>query len=153
MGCLECGGVPNGGNRGLCKRCYNKHYYAGTLDSVALAPQSRRRKPKPLGHRRTDPASGYVNVKTEQGYVREHRHVMEAALGRELLPNENVHHKNGVRSDNRLENLELWLTHQPKGSRVEDLIEYVVNNHFDAVVCSLHRRERQLNRDDGFLHD
>ena len=55
----------------------------------------------------------------------QHRYVMEQHLKRPLLAHETVHHKNGQRGDNRLENLELWSTTQPAGQRVEDKIAWM----------------------------
>lgn len=55
-----------------------------------------------------------------------HRVVMQDMIGRDLFPGENVHHKNGDRSDNRPSNLELWNTSQPSGQRISDKIEWAV---------------------------
>ena len=67
---------------------------------------------------------GYRSFVKNGRRVLEHRLVMEAHIGRRLLREETVHHINGQRLDNRLENLELWSSSQPPGQRIADKVEW-----------------------------
>lgn len=112
-----CGSRASGGNRGL--RGENSPHWKG-------------------GRRQS--GQGYVEVYspdhpsvqgTKRMYVREHRLVMEQKLGRLLERWEEVHHINGIRNDNRPENLELWVHSQPAGVRMEQAIK-----HCPSCMCN-----------------
>jgi hypothetical protein len=117
--CEECGKerwvqyVNKKPKASLCLRCSNKHKYKG----------SGVESPTWKGGRYVDD-KGYVRVwispddpyycmavhkcgTDRNGYVTEHRLMMARFLGRPLLATEEVHHKNGIRTDNRIENLEI----------------------------------------------
>jgi len=104
---------------GLCEVHYARQRRTGSVHSS--------RRSAGTGHINKD---GYVvHDVTENGKRRgvgEHRLVMEQHLGRPLTGDETVHHINGVRDDNRLENLELWSTKQPRGQRIPDKIAWAI---------------------------
>lgn len=99
--------------QGLCRKHYNVAYRHGS----ATAPGRRKGS---IDRR------GYRVFRVSGREVKEHRYVMQQILGRELLPSENVHHINGVRDDNRPENLELWSSSQPSGQRVTDKVAWAI---------------------------
>lgn len=115
--CSECGRAVTSSKTIRCRECRNRQRIEDSdavIDShgVAWFPDSD-------GYMRRKPSGS-------SSYVRQHREVMATHLGRELYPHEEVHHKNGVRDDNVISNLELWSTFQPSGQRVEDKVEWAV---------------------------
>ena len=119
----------------LCKKCYNiifkrkeKGLSIETIDVKNDILKSKTRK------RKYYDADGYVIIlkkghenSNKLGRIREHIFVMSEFLNRPLTKKETVHHKNGIKNDNRIENLELWSHSHPYGQRIEDKIEWAIS--------------------------
>jgi len=132
--------------KGLCRKCYRKQYVSPNKCSIegcnepfyaksycSMHWQRTRNNagdPGPINSVKNSngegglDANGYRVITISGERFLEHRYVMEQFLKRKLFPGENIHHINGDRSDNRIQNLELWTTNQPSGQRVEDKIKW-----------------------------
>lgn len=127
---LSCPACRRKANKIACPQCGQlmNHEYKRCTDCV---PRDKENNPHWKGGK-TRHKAGYVMVlarnhpRASSGYVFEHIVVMEEMIGRRLVDKENVHHKNGVKFDNRPENLELWSRPQPSGARVSDLVAWAI---------------------------
>lgn len=118
---------------GYCQTIFTPPNVSGKFCGLACSRAAHKGPRVTKGRRER-----YARVTTKDGIRQlEHRIVMAQILGRTLLPSESVHHKNGDRFDNRPENLELWYRAQPAGQRVEDLIDYIVTHHAEAMSSRL----------------
>jgi hypothetical protein len=124
--CIVTGCKKPKRTKGYCDKHYGRFLKHGD-PSVVL------RQSESIDGRRTT-QQGYIHLRGYRdhpnsfpnGCIAEHVLVMSEHLGRPLLPHENVHHKNGMRDDNTLENLELWTRQQPTGQRVDDKVAWAV---------------------------
>lgn len=113
-----------GGTYRACRSHYKWKAKYGTYEG--WENRQRARPPRygvsPAGFRLDK--DGYEVIMRDGKQVARHRAIMEESLGRLLRPDESVHHKNGVKHDNNIDNLELWSRYQPAGQRVADKLEY-----------------------------
>jgi len=121
------------GNEKIIKSASLKTSFGGVKSCGCLrhiAPRGKDSHAYKTGYHKTH--GGYIATKGEDRSGKWtdrpfHVLVMEKQIGRHLSSHETVHHKNGIRTDNRIENLELWSGRHPRGQRVSDVINFCID--------------------------
>ena len=124
--CLMCGATRyiriRHESAPICRNCYATKIWA----------KSGPNHPRWAGGFTID-KNGYRVLTTKDGAVREHRLVIERQIGRKLMRCETVHHKNGIRDDNRPENLEVWVGNHGAGWRLRDYLRGLTRRELGDV--------------------
>jgi hypothetical protein len=149
--CQQCGAIEKGRKpvKCVCLMCLAKQKGVDPFCACCKVPLSRKRiaglvsnrkpilycsrqclgkacagenHPAYIGGRIID-KNGYAKLRRNGKYTQEHRVVIEMAIGRELKKWETVHHKDGNRLNNSLDNLELMGTRHPKGQLFLDWVD------------------------------
>lgn len=150
MNCIDCNERKwRHAKKKQCRRCYDyeRRYGIKRNENNLENTLEKRRK----GCLRKD---GYISMQNKnlidhpnayKGRIQQHILIMCEHLGRPLIKGESVHHKNGIRNDNRIENLELWSSTHPAGQRVEDKIQWALDflKSYGYEVNQLYRKERK----------
>lgn len=118
--CLDCDNKTSSKKCVRCRPCSQKHRSGANHHAFKGG-----RTVTPRGYVYLSGYPEHPNAKGA-GSIAEHVLVMAQMLGRPLTKEENVHHKNGIRWDNRPENLELWSRSQPSGQRITDKVMWAI---------------------------
>lgn len=127
--------IPKANFTGYCVDC------ARTGERSVLWKGGRFKHPNGYIQVRLTPDHKFFEMADSHNLVREHRLIMAEHIGRCLRNDEIVHHKNGVKDDNRIENLELLDRHlhhtgynAPKQNSLEEELLAIIKNLLNTII-------------------
>jgi len=144
VACVDCGKIKKhrGRSKTLCESCYRRKQWKVNHELNNKKSMDYKRKKKgisldvpnmrdgsmgslcKINGYKSIVCHGHQNAMGKKGRILEHVMIMSNHLGRPIRKGETVHHLNGIRNDNRIENLELWDSSHPPGQRVSDKIKF-----------------------------
>lgn len=130
--CKQCGKTENR-RRNASGKIYRNQKYCSQECKVANQMARATQRFETGEYRKHIKRNGYVWIVVPQlsrtgtrRFIMEHRYVMAQHLGRELYKEETVHHRDGNRQNNSLDNLELFSSRHGPGQRVIDKVAFAI---------------------------